>query len=130
MGVVGAAKRINAVCYVLQAAEILPNSGKVLQSTPSYTITCEFEDRLFSAIQPHTTFDVAAWHRDYYPARYGLRRPKVIVSTPCDHPDPSIFTVLTAVSGTPGTAIADFAVFPLRWLVAEDIFRPPWLHGT
>lgn len=45
-----------------------------------------------------------------------------------DHPDPSIFTVLTAQSDHPGTAIADFVIFPPRWLVAEDTFRPPWYH--
>jgi homogentisate 1,2-dioxygenase len=45
-----------------------------------------------------------------------------------DHPDPSIFTVLTAPSGLPGTANVDFAIFPPRWLVAEHTFRPPWFH--
>ena len=45
-----------------------------------------------------------------------------------DHPDPSIYTVLTCQSAQPGTAIADFVIFPPRWLVAEDTFRPPWYH--
>ena len=45
-----------------------------------------------------------------------------------DHPDPSIFTVLTSPSDVPGTANADFVIFPPRWMVAEDTFRPPWFH--
>ena len=45
-----------------------------------------------------------------------------------DHPDPSIFTVLTAPSDTPGTANIDFVIFPDRWMVTENTFRPPWYH--
>ncbi len=45
-----------------------------------------------------------------------------------DHPDPSIFTVLTAPSEIPGTANVDFVIFPPRWMVAEHTFRPPWFH--
>jgi homogentisate 1,2-dioxygenase len=36
--------------------------------------------------------------------------------------------VLTAPSETPGTANVDFVIFPPRWLVGEDTFRPPWYH--
>ena len=45
-----------------------------------------------------------------------------------DHPDPSIFTVLTSPSDTAGTANMDFVIFPPRWMVAEETFRPPWFH--
>ena len=45
-----------------------------------------------------------------------------------DHADPSIFTVLTSPSESPGTANIDFVIFPERWMVAEDTFRPPWYH--
>ncbi|PWW74190.1 Homogentisate 1,2-dioxygenase [Tuber magnatum] len=93
-----------------------------------YTITCKFDGGLFTATQPHTPFDVVAWHGNYYPMKYDLGRFNTIGSISYDHPDPSIFTVLTAQSSTPGTAIADFVVFPPRWLVAEDSFRPPWFH--
>lgn len=44
------------------------------------------------------------------------------------HPDPSIFTVLTAPSGQPGVANIDFVLFRERWMVAEGTFRPPWYH--
>ncbi|CRK36166.1 hypothetical protein BN1708_019950, partial [Verticillium longisporum] len=73
-------------------------------------------------------FDVVAWHGNYYPIKYDLGRFNTIGSISYDHPDPSIFTVLSAPSGVPGTAIADFVIFPPRWLVAEDTFRPPYYH--
>ncbi|RBR12110.1 hypothetical protein FVER53590_29043 [Fusarium verticillioides] len=67
-------------------------------------------------------------HDRFYPYKYDLGRFSVIGSTSFDHPDPSIFTVLTGPSDHPGTAIADFVIFPPRWLVQEDTFRPPWYH--
>ena len=72
--------------------------------------------------------DVVAWHGNYAPYKYDLRRYSPIGPLLFDHADPSIFTVLTAPSETPGTANVDFVCFPDRWLVAEDTFRPPWYH--
>lgn len=94
----------------------------------SYTLISKFNGRLFAAKQNHTPFDVVAWHGNYYPFKYDLGRFNTIGSISFDHPDPSIFTVLTAQSDHPGTAIADFVIFPPRWLVTEDTFRPPWYH--
>jgi homogentisate 1,2-dioxygenase len=62
----------------------------------------------------------------YSPARLLSRTAQGTVSF--DHPDPSIFTVLSCTSDTPGEALADFAIFPPRWMVAEHTFRPPWFH--
>ena len=93
-----------------------------------WTILNKFNGRLFSAKQSHTPFDVVAWHGNYYPYKYDLGRFSVIGSTSFDHPDPSIYTVLTAPSPVVGTAVADFVIFPPRWLVQEDTFRPPWYH--
>ncbi|KAK0391669.1 hypothetical protein NLU13_1168 [Sarocladium strictum] len=93
-----------------------------------WTITAKFAGQLFDAAQDHSPFDVVAWHGTYYPYKYDLGRFNTIGSISFDHPDPSIFTVLTAPSPVPGTAIADFVIFPPRWLVAEDTFRPPWYH--
>ena len=67
-------------------------------------------------------------HGNLAPWRYELARFNVIGSISFDHPDPSIFTVLTSPSGVAGRANADFLIFPPRWLVAEDTFRPPWFH--
>jgi len=65
----------------------------------------------------------------YYPYKYDLGRFNTIGTISYDHPDPSLNTVLTATSNAhPGTAIADFVIFPPRWLVAEDTFRPPSYH--
>ena len=75
-----------------------------------------------------TPFDVVAWHGNLAPCKYDTANFMVIGSISHDHPDPSIFTVLTSPSDTPGTANCDFVIFPPRWLVAEDTFRPPWYH--
>ena len=72
--------------------------------------------------------DVVAWHGNYAPYKYDLRRFSPVGPILYDHADPSIFTVLTAPSETPGTANVDFVIFPERWLVAENTFRPPWYH--
>jgi len=76
----------------------------------------------------HSPLDVVAWHGNYAPCKYALENFSPIGSIGFDHPDPSIFTVLTSPSDEPGTANLDFVIFPPRWLVAEDTFRPPWYH--
>jgi homogentisate 1,2-dioxygenase len=77
---------------------------------------------------PHSPLDVVAWHGNYAPYKYDLRRFSPVGPLLFDHADPSIFTVLTSPSETPGTANVDFVCFPDRWLVAENTFRPPWYH--
>ena len=76
----------------------------------------------------HSPLDVVAWHGNYAPYSYNLRHFAPIGAIGFDHPDPSIFTVLTAPSGEAGTANIDFVIFPERWMVAEHSFRPPWYH--
>jgi homogentisate 1,2-dioxygenase len=76
----------------------------------------------------HSPLDVVAWHGNYAPYKYNLRHYSPVGPIRNDHADPSIFTVLTAPSGEPGTANIDFVIFPPRWLVAENSFRPPWYH--
>lgn len=93
-----------------------------------WRVISKFNKKLFAAKQLHTPFDVVAWHGTYYPYKYDLGRYNTIGSVSYDHPDPSIFTVLTGPSDHAGTAIADFVIFPPRWLVQEDTFRPPWYH--
>ena len=83
---------------------------------------------LWTTTLDHSPLDVVAWHGNLAPYRYDLSRFNVIGTTSFDHPDPSIFTVLTSPSNVPGRANADFVIFPPRWMVAEDTFRPPWFH--
>jgi len=98
-------------------------------SSSKWTILAKFANKLYTAHQPHTPFDVVAWHGTYSPYKYDLSRFNTIGSISYDHPDPSIFTVLTAPSHiSPGVAICDFVIFPPRWLVAENTFRPPFFH--
>lgn len=88
----------------------------------------KFQGSLWSTMLDHSPFDVVAWHGNLAPYRYDLRRFNTINTVSFDHPDPSIFTVLTSPSNTPGTANCDFVIFPPRWTVAENTFRPPWFH--
>jgi homogentisate 1,2-dioxygenase len=83
---------------------------------------------LWTTTLDHSPLDVVAWHGNLAPYRYELARFNTIGSISFDHPDPSIFTVLTSPSDTPGRANADFVIFPPRWMVAEGTFRPPWFH--
>jgi homogentisate 1,2-dioxygenase len=83
---------------------------------------------LWTMTVDHSPLDVVAWHGNYAPWRYELAKFNTINSVSFDHPDPSIFTVLTSPSNVPGRANADFVIFPPRWMVAEDTFRPPWFH--
>lgn len=94
----------------------------------TYTIVNKFQGQLFQATQPHSPFDVVAWHGNYVPYKYDLNRFNTINSVSFDHIDPSIFTVLTCKSVTPGLPIADFVIFPPRWAVQEWTFRPPYFH--
>ena len=84
--------------------------------------------KLYQCNIKHSPLDVVAWHGNYAPYKYDLRLFSPIGALLSDHPDPSIFTVLTAPSGTEGTANIDFVIFPERWMVAENTFRPPWYH--
>ena len=83
---------------------------------------------LWTTTLDHSPLDVVAWHGNLAPWRYDLVRFNTIGSISFDHPDPSIFTVLTSPSDVPGRANADFVIFPPRWMVAEGTFRPPWFH--
>ncbi|HSN20830.1 MAG TPA: homogentisate 1,2-dioxygenase [Usitatibacter sp.] len=134
------------VCENYGAPFRLPELGPIgangLASPRDFLAPCAaFEDRdeptevvaklaghLWSAGYGHSPLDVAAWHGNYYPYKYDLARFNAINTVSFDHPDPSIFTVLTSPSDTPGTANVDFVVFPPRWMVAERTFRPPWFH--
>jgi len=93
-----------------------------------FELVAKFQGNLWAASIGHSPLDVVAWHGNYAPYKYDLRRFNTIGSIAVDHPDPSIFTVLTSSSDTPGVANMDFVIFPPRWLVAEHTFRPPYFH--
>ena len=76
----------------------------------------------------HSPLDIVAWHGNYAPCKYDLDAFSPVGAVLFDHPDPSIFTVLTSPSGFEGTANVDLILFKERWSVAEHTFRPPWYH--
>jgi len=88
----------------------------------------KFLGELWGTRLEHTPSDVVAWHGNNVPYKYDLRLFNTIGTVSYDHPDPSIFTVLTSPSATHGQANVDFVIFPPRWMVAENTFRPPWFH--
>jgi homogentisate 1,2-dioxygenase len=91
-------------------------------------LIAKFLGRLWVAQMDHSPLDVVAWHGNYAPYKYDLRRFNALGSISYDHPDPSIFLVLASPSETAGTGNIDFVVFPPRWLAMENTFRPPWFH--
>ena len=91
-------------------------------------LVTKFCGELYQAELDHSPLDVVAWVGNSAPYKYDLSCFNVINTVSFDHPDPSIFTVLTSPSDTPGTANMDFVIFPPRWMVAENTFRPPWYH--
>ncbi|KAL3261053.1 hypothetical protein MRX96_046194 [Rhipicephalus microplus] len=93
-----------------------------------FVVVSKYQGCLFQASQNHSPFDVVAWHGNYVPYKYDLSKFNTVNTVSYDHCDPSIFTVLTCPSTKPGTAIADFVIFPPRWSVAENTFRPPYYH--
>ncbi len=97
------------------------------RSEPSQLIA-KFAGRLWTAEIDHSPLDVVAWHGNHAPYKYDLRTFNTIGSISFDHPDPSIFLLLHSPSDTEGVSNIDFVVFPPRWLVMENTFRPPWFH--
>lgn len=121
LGPIGSNCLANARDFQIPVAAYEDNQNK-------HEIIGKFNNDFFIATQDHSPFDVVGWHGMYYPYKYDLGKFCVIGSVSFDHPDPSIYTVLTAQSDHTGTAIVDFVIFPPRWLVQEHTFRPPWFH--
>eukprot|EP01091_Cochliopodium_minus_P012652 TRINITY_DN3878_c0_g1_i1.p1 TRINITY_DN3878_c0_g1~~TRINITY_DN3878_c0_g1_i1.p1 ORF type:complete len:431 (-),score=119.29 TRINITY_DN3878_c0_g1_i1:49-1341(-) len=93
-----------------------------------FTLIQKYAGKLFTAKYKESVFNVVGWHGNYYPYKYDLSRFHVMNSVSFDHPDPSIFTVLTCPTNEVGVACADFVIFPPRWQVIEKSFRPPYFH--
>lgn len=110
------------------ARDFLAPAAAFADAAEAHTAVSKLGGALFASPQAHSPFDVVAWHGNYYPYKYDLAKFCAAGSVSFDHPDPSIFTVLSAATDTPGVALADFVIFPPRWMVAERTFRPPWFH--
>ncbi|OEV03229.1 homogentisate 1,2-dioxygenase [Streptomyces oceani] len=121
LGPIGANGLANARDFLAPVAAYEEAEGPV-------EVVNKYCGNLWSATYDHSPLDVVAWHGNHLPYVYDLHRFNVLGSISYDHPDPSLFTVLTAPSDTPGLAGVDFVVFAPRWLVGEDTFRPPYFH--
>ncbi len=118
---------IGANCLANQRDFLTPVAAYEDREAPT-TVLVKWGGALWRTEIGHSPLDVVAWHGNYAPYKYDLRRFSPVGPLLFDHADPSIFTTLTAPSETPGTANLDFVIFPERWMVAEDTFRPPWYH--
>jgi homogentisate 1,2-dioxygenase len=121
LGAIGANGLANPRDFLTPAAAYEDKDG-------DFRIVGKFLGRMWEAEIDHSPLDVVAWHGNYAPYKYDLARFQCINTVSFDHPDPSIYTVMTSPSVMAGTANVDFAIFPPRWLVAEHTFRPPWFH--
>jgi len=121
LGPIGANGLANARDFLAPVSAYEDREGR-------FELVAKFCGGLWSAPIPHSPLDVVAWHGNNTPYKYDLSRFNTINTVSHDHCDPSIFTVLTSPSDTPGVANVDFVIFPPRWMVAEHTFRPPWFH--
>ncbi|WP_321893266.1 homogentisate 1,2-dioxygenase [Paraburkholderia tropica] len=121
LGPIGSNGLANARDFLAPVAAFEADQGPV-------QVVNKFMGQLWQGELPHSPLDVVAWHGNLVPLKYDLAQFMAVGSISFDHPDPSIYTVLTSGTDTPGVANCDFVIFPPRWLVAEDTFRPPWFH--
>lgn len=121
LGPIGSNGLANARDFLTPVAAYEDRDGK-------FELLTKFQGRFWRAKLDHSPLDVVGWHGNYAPYKYDLERFNTIGSISFDHPDPSIFTVLTSASDTPGSANLDFVIFGPRWLAMEHSFRPPWFH--
>lgn len=121
LGVIGANGLANPRDFEMPVAHYTQSDKPCLLYT-------KFLGKLYATKLRHSPLDVVAWHGNYVPYKYNLSLFNTINSVSYDHPDPSIFTVLTSPSAHHGTANVDFVIFPPRWMVAEKTFRPPYFH--
>ncbi|KAK4621312.1 Homogentisate 1,2-dioxygenase [Fulvia fulva] len=101
----------------------VPVASFVQNTTQEHKLVAKFNNGLYTATQDHSPFDIVGWHGLYYPYKYDLGHFMTVGSISHDHPDPSIFTLLASTEG-----VVEMAIFPPRWLVMENTFRPPWYH--
>ncbi|WP_240161032.1 homogentisate 1,2-dioxygenase [Burkholderia sp. Ax-1719] len=121
LGVIGSNGLANPRDFLTPVAAYEDREGQ-------FELVTKLNGELWRADMGHSPLDVVAWHGNYAPYKYDLRRYNTIGSISFDHPDPSIFLVLHAPTDTPGVDSIDFVIFPPRWLAAENTFRPPWYH--
>ncbi len=121
LGPIGANGLANARDFLTPVASFEDRVG-------NFQLIAKFAGNLFAAESDHSPLNVIAWHGNYAPYKYDLARFNTMNTVSYDHPDPSIFTVLTSPSEISGTANVDFVIFPPRWVVAEQTFRPPYFH--
>lgn len=121
LGVIGANGLANPRHFLYPEAAMEELDGEI-------SLICKYQHQWWIASSHHSPLNVVAWHGNYAPYCYDLSLFNTLGSISFDHADPSLYTVLTSDSDTPGVANLDFVIFPPRWMVAENTFRPPYFH--
>ena len=121
LGIIGANGLAHTRDFLIPTAAYEENDGH-------FKLLAKFQGKLWEADINHSPLDTVAWHGNYAPYKYNLNLFNTINSVSFDHPDPSIFTVLTSPSHHRGVANVDFVIFPPRWMVSNETFRPPYYH--
>lgn len=121
LGAIGANGLANPHDFLAPTAAFEDKAGR-------FRLVAKYQGALWESDLEHSPLDVVAWRGNLAPCKYDLRRFNALGSISFDHPDPSIFTVLTSPSESSAAPNADFVIFPPRWMVAEHTFRPPWFH--
>jgi homogentisate 1,2-dioxygenase len=93
-----------------------------------YRITSKLGGVLYDAQQDYSPYDVVAWHGNYVPYVYDLAAFVPVSNVRVDHPDPSIYSVVSCPLDETGSNLLDLIVFPPRWDPTEHTFRPPFFH--
>jgi len=127
LGVLGA----NALAYArhfLYPVAAYDTDNSEDENGQAFTIINKFQNQLFTSTKDSSPFNVVGWAGNYAPYKYDLNKFMTINSVSFDHPDPSIYCVLTAPTALPGVAVCDFVIFPSRWVVMDHTFRPPYYH--
>lgn len=121
LGPIGANGLANPAHFLYPTAKFVKKSG-------NFKVVNKYHNNLWAANTKINPLNVVAWRGNYAPYKYDLKLFNTINTVSYDHPDPSIFTVLTSQTTRPGVANIDFVIFPPRWIVAENTFRPPYFH--
>ncbi len=107
----------------------LAPSAKYHTETPCpLELISKLNGKLFHGPLRFNPFDVVAWYGSLVPCKYDMRLFMPINAVGFDHPDPSIGCVLQSPTAVLGVSNIDFVIFPPRWMVTENTFRPPWYH--
>ena len=107
---------------------LAPTASFIDAAAADLELVAKLSGKLFHGKLKYNPFDVVAWYGSHVPVKYDLRLFMPINAVGFDHADPSIGCLLQSPTAVTGLNNIDFVIFPPRWMVTENTFRPPWFH--